>query len=118
MSRPLAGPGLLFAAGVFVLANLGVFGDHFSEGARPQPSSPPAALPRPDHTVVVIMENHSYSDVIGSAGAPYINFLRTVGASFTDSHAVGHPSEPNYLALFAGTTKGLTDDSCPHTYSD
>ncbi|MGE5277429.1 MAG: alkaline phosphatase family protein [Acidobacteriota bacterium] len=81
-------------------------------------SSPPADLPRPDHTVVVIMENHSYSDVIGNAGAPYINFLRTIGASFTDSHAVGHPSEPNYLALFAGTTKGLTDDSCPHTYSD
>ncbi len=64
------------------------------------------------------MENHAYSDVIGNAGAPYINSLRTIGASFTDSHAVGHPSEPNYLALFAGTTEGLTNDSCPHTYSD
>jgi hypothetical protein len=73
-------------------------------------------LPRPAHTVVVILENHSYSDIIGSSSAPYINSLRGQGANFTNSHAVAHPSEPNYLALFAGTTEGLSDDSCPHTY--
>ncbi|HKD12512.1 MAG TPA: alkaline phosphatase family protein [Thermoanaerobaculia bacterium] len=77
-----------------------------------------AGLPRPDHTVVVVMENHSYGDIIGSAEAPYINFLRTLGANFTGSFGVAHPSQPNYLALFAGTTEGLTDDSCPHAYAD
>ena len=117
MPRLAPGPGLLLASGVFALA--GIAGPGAVSSREPgSANAPPAGLPRPDHTVVVIMENHSYSDVIGSAGAPYINFLRTIGASFTDSHAVGHPSEPNYLALFAGTTKGLTDDSCPHTYSD
>jgi hypothetical protein len=30
---------------------------------------------------------------------------------------VTHPSEPNYLALFSGSTQGVTDDSCPHTFS-
>jgi acid phosphatase len=75
-----------------------------------------AAIPRPDHTVVVIMENHAYSEVIGNPTAPYIASLRNAGASFTDSHAVTHPSEPNYLALFEGDTENLTDDSCPHTY--
>ena len=64
------------------------------------------------------MENHAYSDIIGSNAAPYINSLRAAGANFTNSHAVAHPSEPNYLALFAGTTENLSDDSCPHTYSD
>ncbi|PYM18239.1 MAG: hypothetical protein DMD81_06515 [Candidatus Rokuibacteriota bacterium] len=63
------------------------------------------------------MENHSYSQIIGSASAPYINSLAQQGALFTDSHAVTHPSEPNYLAFFSGSTQGLTDDSCPHTYS-
>jgi len=83
------------------------------------PSSAAAqSLPRPDHTVVVILENHSYSEIIGNNSAPYINSLRTQGANFTDSHAVSHPSEPNYLALFQGTTEGLSDDSCPHEYSD
>jgi phosphatidylinositol-3-phosphatase len=77
-----------------------------------------AVLPRPDHTVVVVMENHSYSQVIGNPSAPFINSLRSRGANLTNSHGVTHPSEPNYLALFAGTTENLHDDSCPHTYSD
>ena len=53
----------------------------------------PPAVPAPDHVVLAIMENHSYSDVIGNASAPYINFLKNAGANFTDSHGVGHPSE-------------------------
>jgi acid phosphatase len=31
----------------------------------------------------------------------------------TQSFAVTHPSEPNYMALFAGSTFGLTSDACP-----
>lgn len=61
------------------------------------------------------MENHSYSSIIGSSSAPYIKDLAAQGASFTHSYAVTHPSEPNYLALFSGSTAGLQDDSCPHT---
>ncbi|HWG64890.1 MAG TPA: alkaline phosphatase family protein [Streptosporangiaceae bacterium] len=62
------------------------------------------------------MENHSYGEVIGSPQAPYINSLARQGALFTDSHAITHPSEPNYLALFSGGTQGVSDDSCPHTF--
>lgn len=74
-------------------------------------------LPRPDHIVIVMEENHAYEQIIGSSNAPYINSLAQQGALFTNSHAVTHPSEPNYLALFSGSTQGLTDDSCPHTFS-
>jgi phospholipase C len=81
-------------------------------------STAAAGVPRPDHVVVVVMENRSYSAIAGSPSAPYINSLRAGGASFTRSFAVAHPSEPNYLALFSGSTQGLTDDSCPHTYSE
>jgi phospholipase C len=77
----------------------------------------PAALPRPGHVVVVIEENRSYSQIIGSSSAPYLNSLAAQGALFSNSHAVTHPSEPNYLALFSGSTQGVTDDSCPHTFS-
>ncbi len=62
------------------------------------------------------MENHSYSDIIGNPQAPYLNSLAAHGALFTHSHAITHPSEPNYLALFSGSTHGVTSDSCPHTY--
>ncbi len=74
-------------------------------------------LPRPDHVVIVMEENHAYAQIIGSSSAPYINSLAQQGALFTNSHAVSHPSQPNYLALFSGSTQGLTDNSCPHTFS-
>jgi hypothetical protein len=80
-------------------------------------SSLVAVVPRPDHVVVVVMENHSYGEIIGSSATPYINSLATAGAMFTASTAITHPSEPNYLALFSGSTHGLTNDSCPHTYT-
>ncbi|MFD9893600.1 alkaline phosphatase family protein [Amycolatopsis sp. NPDC059027] len=82
-----------------------------------QPTASAAGVPRPDHVVVVVMENHSYKEIVGSSSAPYITSLANGGANFSQSFAVTHPSEPNYLALFSGSTQGLTDDSCPHTYS-
>jgi hypothetical protein len=74
-------------------------------------------LPRPDHIVVVIEENHSYSQIIDSPDAPYINNLAAQGAVFTQSFGVTYPSQPNYLALFSGSTQGITDNSCPHAFS-
>ena len=74
-------------------------------------------IPTPAHVVVVMEENHSYSEIMGSSQAPYINTLASVGAVFTSSYAVSHPSEPNYLALFSGSTHGVTSDACPLTFS-
>lgn len=72
-----------------------------------------AALPTPDHVVVVVMENHAYSQVIGSSSAPYINnTLKAGGANLTQSYGLTHPSEPNYYMLFSGSNQGRTDDSC------
>src|SRR5215831_17575674 len=67
----------------------------------------------PDHIVVVIEENHSFSEIIGSSSAPYINSLAQQGALFTNSFAIEHPSEPNYLDLFSGSNQGITSDACP-----
>jgi len=76
-----------------------------------------AQVPTPAHVVVVIEENHGYSQIIGSSQAPYINTLATQGAVFIKSYALTHPSQPNYLGLFSGSTQGITDDSCPHAFS-
>lgn len=74
--------------------------------------------PHANYVVVIIMENRDYDLVIGSSQAPYINKkLAPVSALMTNSHAIGHPSQPNYLALFSGSTQGITDDSCPHSFS-
>lgn len=72
-----------------------------------------AAIPSPAHVVVVVEENRSYANIIGNRAAPYINSLAAGGASMTQSFAEVHPSEPNYFALFAGSTLGVTENTCP-----
>lgn len=76
-----------------------------------------AQVPRYDHVLIVVMENHGLTQVVGNASAPYITGLARQGAQFTNSHGVAHPSQPNYLALFSGSTQGITNDSCPHSFS-
>jgi hypothetical protein len=85
-------------------------------GAAARPA-PRAGVPHPDHVVILVLENHGYGQVIRNSQAPYISSLVDGAANLTQSYAVTHPSEPNYLALFSGSTQGLTNDSCPHTYS-
>jgi phospholipase C len=72
-----------------------------------------ATVPTPDHVVVVVFENHGYSQIIGSSNAPYFNSLANGGANFTNFSAETHPSQPNYFALFSGSTQGTTDNACP-----
>ncbi len=72
-----------------------------------------SAVTAPSHVVIVMEENHSYSDIIGNSGAPYMNSLASQGALLTTSFGVTHPSEPNYMALFGGDTFGLSSDACP-----
>jgi hypothetical protein len=74
-------------------------------------------VPRPDHVVVVVEENEAVEDVLGSPDAPYLTSLAAAGADQTNFFAETHPSQPNYLALFSGSTQGITNDSCPHTFA-
>ncbi|MEU4586731.1 alkaline phosphatase family protein [Kitasatospora aureofaciens] len=75
-------------------------------------ASAAATLPSPDHIVVVMLENHAYGQIIGSSDAPFLNSLATGGALLKASYGITHPSQPNYFAVFSGSTQGITDDSC------
>jgi hypothetical protein len=79
----------------------------------PRVSLAAAALPTPAHVVIVVEENRSQANIIGNQSAPFINALAANGAMMAQSFAETHPSEPNYLALFAGDTFGLKKDMCP-----
>jgi len=67
-------------------------------------------VPLYDHVFVIVMENHSYGEIIGSSAAPYINSLLSRGGLATNYYAVAHPSLPNYLALTGGSTYGIASD--------
>lgn len=81
-----------------------------SDGAR-QAVAAAAALPSFSHIYVIVMENHEYGSIVGNSQAPYVNSLIRRYGLATNYHAVSHPSEPNYLALFAGSTFGIRDDA-------
>ena len=63
------------------------------------------------HIVVVIGENTAAGSVFGNVNAPYINSLATAGAKFTNSYAITHPSQPNYLDLYSGNNQGIINDN-------
>ncbi len=66
-----------------------------------------------DHIVIVMLENHSYSQIIGGTSNSFINFLADSGALFTKFYSETHPSQPNYLILYSGSNQGVTDDMMP-----
>ncbi len=63
-------------------------------GTRPLASAT-ASTTTFDHVVIGIMENHGYSQIIGSSAAPYENALAQQNALMTQSFAIGHPSTPS-----------------------
>jgi hypothetical protein len=67
-------------------------------------------VPRLDHVVVIVFENHERDAVLGSGRAPTFDRLAARYADLVNYHALTHPSLPNYLALVSGSTQGITDD--------
>jgi phosphatidylinositol-3-phosphatase len=67
-------------------------------------------VPRLDHVVLIVFENHERDSVLGSGQAPTFDRLAARYADLTNYYALTHPSLPNYLALVSGSTKGIVDD--------
>src|SRR5665647_985154 len=82
------------------------------------PAAHAERLPRPDHVVIVIEENRGYAQIMDKRNsASYIHALAKRGMLFTEAYGVSHPSQPNYLALFSGSTQGITSNACPHSFN-
>lgn len=76
-------------------------------------SLPAQSIPRPDHVVILMLENNGWGDIVGSANAPYLNTLVNdpANATFSQSYALIHPSQPNYIMLFSGASQGVTNNN-------
>jgi len=68
------------------------------------------------HVVLISLENHGYSQVIGNPNMPYLNQLAQQGALATNFYATGHPSIDNYFRLTTGQNVTF-DDSFSGTTS-
>jgi phosphatidylinositol-3-phosphatase len=88
-------------------------------GPQASPSPTPPSISAVDHVFVVVLENHGFSQVIGSAAMPYFNSLATQQAMATQYYGDTHPSIGNYFMLTAGNietnndafTGAVTDDN-------
>ncbi len=63
-----------------------------------------AAVPPFDHIIVIVMENHSISQIVGNPDAPFLNGLTANHAVATNYFGIVHPSLPNYMAATGGDT--------------
>ena len=67
----------------------------------------PAAAASYQHVMVVVFENTGYDEALRQ---PFFKEFASRGALLTNYHAVAHPSQPNYVAMVAGTREGVEDD--------
>ena len=86
-------------------------------------------MPRYQHVIVIIEENHSFDEIIGNRAAPNINRLARDYGLASNFYAEVHPSEGNYVAMLGGDSFGIHDDdafwcrrgdqdkACPHASS-
>jgi phosphatidylinositol-3-phosphatase len=70
----------------------------------------PAAGKATTRVIVVVEENHSIGQIIGSPQAPFLNRLAAQGTLLTSYFAITHPSLPNYIAMVSGGTQEITSD--------
>jgi hypothetical protein len=75
----------------------------------PTPTPSPSQASSISHVVIVWLENHEYGSVT-STSMPYLTSLAAQYGLATNYDAVSHPSLPNYLALWSGSTLGVLDD--------
>ncbi len=61
------------------------------------------------HVVIVVEENHSYSQIIGNANLPFLNSLAAKYSLATQYYANVHPSIGNYFMLTTGQI--ITNDA-------
>src|SRR5581483_7271279 len=127
---------LIISAVVLVLASCGGVSGGIGTSANPTPSPSPSPSPSPNpspspspspgsgggaaigHIVLIVEENHSYSDVIGNSAMPYLNSLASQYSLATQYYANAHPSIGNYFMLTTGQLVSVDDAFTGTTNAD
>jgi hypothetical protein len=78
----------------------------------PAPTAPPTTA-SVDHVFLIVMENHAYGEVWNTSSTPYTTSFANANAIASNYYAITHPSLPNYLDLYGGSSYGITDDCSP-----
>lgn len=80
----------------------------------PAPTPSPtarAAVPDFPHVWILVLENRDYERVVGADDLPYLTSLIEGYGLAEASYGVARPSQPNYFAMFSGSTHGVTSNA-------
>jgi phosphatidylinositol-3-phosphatase len=99
-------------------AAAGACGGHSSTpagggGVHVNPGRPCGSVTRApayQHVIVIVMENHGFSQVAGHS--PFLNRLAARCGLAASYRAVSHPSLPNYLTIASGSPQNLQGYDC------
>ena len=100
-----------YAAAFIAIVLLGILelacgGGSSSSVQTPVAGDPPAF----SHVILLVEENHNYSEVVGSSSMPYLNSLISQYGLATQYFANSHPSLPNYFVLTTGLMESNNDN--------
>lgn len=73
-----------------------------------------AARPAPRHIIIVMLENRSFNQVMGSPAAPFQTRLARECGSATEAFGATHGSAANYLAVSAGQFPSSSVRGCAY----
>jgi acid phosphatase len=109
MRRPAA---LLLAASIGLAGCGPATRQHVAASAPPFGQESAGGIPALRHVWLVVLQNHSYEQIIGNDQAPFVNDLADRYALATRYFAVSDESLPNHLAMVAGSTLGCSSSDC------
>ena len=73
----------------------------------------PKGIPPLDHIFVIVMENHSYSQIVNNPNAPFANQYAKSANAANSYFAIAHPSLTNYFEVVGGSNFGVLTDNSP-----
>lgn len=73
----------------------------------------PRGVPHLDHVFFIMMENHSYGQVVNNPDEPFVNQYARFANAATNYFAIAHPSLTNYLEVVGGSNFGVQTDNNP-----
>jgi hypothetical protein len=90
----------------------------FALALHAQEGNTPKGIPHLDHVFVIVMENHSFGQVVGNPNMPFTNKYIKEANYGTNYFAVGHPSLTNYLEIVGGSNFGVRTDNAPDWHNN
>lgn len=110
--RPVLLVAALLVVSIVAVATVALTRDSSGGEVTVLATPPPGSIvdvPEFTHAYIIVLENKSFDQMVGSPEAPYFNELITAYGLAEAFQGVAHPSQGNYIAMVSGSIHGVLD---------